>query len=66
MGSLYPHISTDVRLFILIFNEMALILLRAPAIFTVWVSIVQQSVYSVKMPSTSLMEMMLLFSSPNV
>jgi len=35
IGSLYPHMSTDFHLFILTFNEMALILLRAPIIFTV-------------------------------
>jgi len=35
IGSLYPHMSTDFHLFILKFNEMALILLRAPIIFTV-------------------------------
>jgi len=37
IGSLYAHtrISTDFRLFILTFNEMALILLRPPIIFTV-------------------------------
>jgi len=33
--NLYPHMSTDFRLFIFTFNEMALILLRAPIIFTV-------------------------------
>jgi len=35
IGNLYPHMSTDFRLFIFTFNEMALILLRAPIIFTV-------------------------------
>jgi len=35
IGILYPHMSTDFHLFILTFNEMALILLRAPVIFTV-------------------------------
>ena len=33
--NLYQHMSTDFRLFIFTFNEMALILLRAPIIFTV-------------------------------
>ena len=54
IGYLYRHMSTDFRLFIFTFNEMVLILLRAPIIFTVSVSIVQQSVYSVKMQTTSL------------
>jgi len=66
IGSVYPRMSTDFRLFILTFNEMALILLRAPIIFTVSSFDVQQSVYSAKMQSTSLREMMLLFSSPNI
>ena len=35
IGNLYPRICTDFRLFILTFNEIALILLRAPVIFTV-------------------------------
>ena len=35
IGNLYQHMSTDYRLFILTFNEMALILLRAPTNFTV-------------------------------
>jgi len=58
--------STDFRLFILTFNEMALILLQAPVIFTV--SSFDCSAISLlcKMQSTSLWEMMLLFSSPNV
>ena len=69
IGNLYPHMSTDFRLFILTFNEMALILLRAvehPSFLRFQVSIVQQSVYSVKMQSTSLTKMMLLFLSSNV
>jgi len=35
IGSLYPRMCTDFRLFILTFNELALILSRAPIIFTV-------------------------------
>ena len=35
IGNLYPHMCTDFRLFILTFNEMALILSYAPIIFTV-------------------------------
>ena len=35
IGNLYPHVSTDFHLFIFAFNEMALILLRAPIIFMV-------------------------------
>ena len=35
ISNLYPHMSTDFRLFIFTFNEMALILLRASIIFTV-------------------------------
>jgi len=60
--------STDFHLFIFTFNETALILLRAPVIFTVssFNCSVQHSAYSVKMQSTSLTEMTLLFSSPNV
>jgi len=38
IGNLYPHMSTDFLLFTLTFNEMALILLRAPIIFTVFYS----------------------------
>jgi len=56
---------TDFRSFILTFSEMALILLRAPIILWFQVSIVQQSVYSAKMQSASLREMMSLFSSSN-
>ena len=48
---------TEFRLFILTFNEMALILLRPPIIFTVQVWIVQQGI---KMQSFSLTEMILL------
>jgi len=54
------------NVFILTFNEMVLILPRAPVIFTVSSFNVQQPVYSVKMQSTRLMEMSLLFSSPNI
>jgi len=57
IGNLYPHTCTDFRLFILTFNEMALILLRPPIIFTVQVWIVQQGI---KMQSFSLTEMILL------
>jgi len=35
IGNLYPRMCTDFRLFILIFNEMALILSRAHIIFMV-------------------------------
>jgi len=35
IGHLYPHMSADFRLFILKVNDMALILSRAPIIFTV-------------------------------
>jgi len=35
IGNLYPRMCTDFRLFIFTFNEMALILSRAPIIFTV-------------------------------
>jgi len=35
IGKLYPRTCTDFRLFTLTFNEMALILSRAPIIFTV-------------------------------
>ena len=35
IGNLYPRMCTNFRLFILTFNEMALILLRPPIIFTV-------------------------------
>jgi len=35
IGSLYPRMSTDFHLFVLTFNEMALILLQAPIIFTI-------------------------------
>jgi len=66
IGSIYPCMCTDFRSFVLTFSEMALILLRAPIILWFQVSIVQQSVYSAKMQSTSLWEMMLLFSSSNV
>ena len=58
IGSLYPHMPTDFCLFILTFNEMALILLRALIICTVSILIVQQSVYSVKMQSASLRAIM--------
>ena len=61
IGSLYPHMSTYFRLFILTFNEIALILLRAPIILRCQVSIVQQSVYSAKMQRTSLTEMIFCF-----
>ena len=33
IGNLYPHMSANFGLFILAFNEMALILLRTPIIF---------------------------------
>ena len=66
IGSLYPHMSTDFRLFTFTFNEMALILLRGPSFLQFQVSIVQQSVYSAKMQSTSLTKMMLLLSASNV
>ena len=49
----------DFRLIILTFNEMALILLRAPAFLRFQVWIVQQGI---KMQSFSLMEMALLVS----
>jgi len=35
IGNLYPHKCTDFRLFLLTLNEIALILLRPPIIFTV-------------------------------
>jgi len=35
IGNSYPHMCTNFRLFIFTFNEMALILLREPVIFTV-------------------------------
>jgi len=35
IGNLYPRVCTDFRLFILTFNEMALILSRSPITFTV-------------------------------
>jgi len=35
IGNIYPHICTDFHLFIFTFNEMTLILSRAPIIFTV-------------------------------
>ena len=35
IGNLYLHVCTDFRLFILTFNEMALISSRSPIIFTV-------------------------------
>ena len=55
--------STDFGLFVLKFNEMALILLRAPVIFISFkfrfqVSIAQQGI---KIQSTSLTEMTLFF-----
>jgi len=57
---------TDFCLFIFIFNEMTLILLRAPTNFTA--SSFDCSAISLlwKMKSTSLTKMMLLFSSSNV
>jgi len=60
IGNLYPRMRTDFRLFILTFNEMALILSRAPIIsflrFQVWIVHHQ----GVKFQSISLMEMKLL------
>jgi len=44
IGNLYPHMSTDFRSFILTFNEMASILLRAPIILRFQVWIVQQGI----------------------
>jgi len=66
IGNLYPHMSTDFCLFILTVNEMALILLRATIIFTVSGFDCSSISLLVKMQSTSLTEMTLLFSSSNV
>jgi len=66
IGNIYPRMCTDFRSFILTFSEMALILLRAPIIFTG--SSFDCSAISLlcKNAEYSLWEMMLLFSSSNV
>jgi len=57
--NLYPHKCTDFRLFVLTFNEIALILLQPPIILRFQVWIVQRGI---KMQSFSLTEMTLLVS----
>jgi len=65
IGNLYPHMSTDFSLFIFTFNEMVLILLRAPIIFTVSSFNCSAIKLLCKVQSTSLMKMTSLFSSTN-
>jgi len=59
IGNLYPDMCTDFRIFILTFNEIALILSRAPIILRFQVRTVRQGI---KMQSISLTEMTLLAS----